>query len=135
VPSDAGGKSCVPPTGACTANADCCNGSFCQVPAGSVAGSCTPVPVPPPPPPPDAGITYYPDGAVTAPDGALFTDSAAVPDTSTPPIDSSPPPVCSLYGQGCNTATDCCNGIPCTQTDGVSVCTGQAGCTCVFPLR
>jgi hypothetical protein len=113
VTSDAGGSACVPPTGNCTVNADCCNGSYCQVQPGSTQGTCNPVPVPPPPP--DAG---------PLPDGAPPVDSGGGGGGS-----------CSLYGQGCATASDCCNNVPCTQSDGLTACTGQAGCTCVFPLH
>jgi hypothetical protein len=116
VPSDAGGKPCVPVTGGCTTNADCCNGGYCNVPAGSIQGTCNPIPIVPPPP--DSG-TPLPDGSST-------------PDTSTGGGGGGS---CSLYGQGCATASDCCNSVPCTQADGLTACSGQSGCSCVFPLH
>jgi hypothetical protein len=83
------------------------------VPAGSLQGTCAPIPtVPPPPPPPPQ-------------------DGAPPP----PPPDGGGGGSCSLYGQACASASNCCNGVPCTQADGLTACSGQAGCSCVFPLH
>jgi hypothetical protein len=127
VPSDAGGKPCVPVSGGCTTNGDCCNGGYCNVPPGSTQGTCNAVPTVTPP---DSGVTTLPDGAVVAPDGAIIDDAAALPDS---PIGSGGGS-CSLYGQGCAQASDCCNGVPCTDIAGNN-CASEMGCSCVFPVH
>jgi hypothetical protein len=103
-----GATICVPVTGACTTNADCCPGNYCHFPAGSTKGSCTTLT----PPQSDAGPP--PDGG-TLPDGAPLPDGST-PDAAPPP-DSGPP--CSLVGQVCTQSSDCCNsqaGIFCSSS-------------------
>jgi hypothetical protein len=104
-----GGSNCVPQTGPCTINADCCPGTLCIRPVGSTRGVCG-VTTPPPPPPVDGGglDAGRTDGG-SRPDASL---DGAAPDSSTTP-DSGPPPVCSEYGQLCRSGGDCCNAIPC----------------------
>ena len=78
---------CVPLAGSCTANADCCSGLPCAIPAGSIKGTC--------------GGTPLPDGGVGAPTdggGVVTQDGGA----------------CSLYGQMCTQSSSCCSGVPCT---------------------
>jgi hypothetical protein len=58
-----GGVACVPNTGACTVNADCCSGNQCNVPAGSTHGTCGPTT---PPPGSDAGSCSLYGQACTA---------------------------------------------------------------------
>lgn len=78
------GATCVPKAGACSTHADCCPGTPCVFPPGSSTGTC---------------------GGVVGSDGGV----------------SHPPPGdgggggggCALYGQDCNTAADCCSGVPC----------------------
>jgi len=78
---------CVSLAGSCTANADCCSGLPCAIPAGSTKGTC--------------GGTPLPDGGVGAPTdggGVVTQDGGA----------------CSLYGQICTQSSSCCSGVPCT---------------------
>ncbi len=104
---------CIPVTGPCTVDADCCTGSSCHVPLGSVSGTCGPITPPPPPPGTDAGPDAPPaDGSTT--------------DTSTP--------TCSLYGQSCKVDGDCCSGVPCIAPAGTP-CAGATGCTCRNAIR
>jgi hypothetical protein len=121
---------CVPPTGACTINAGCCNGSFCSVLPGSVAGTCNPIP----------------NGGGGTPDSGTVGDSGTTTEGGSPEGGSPDSGTtddsgggggggggtCSLYGQACTTAGNCCNAVPCTAPDGVSVCSTATGCTCVF---
>jgi hypothetical protein len=45
------------------------------------------------------------------------------------------PPTCSLYGQGCSTGADCCNGVDCRDAAG-ALCGGSSGgCTCHYLIQ
>lgn len=84
---DAGVPSrCVPSGGACSITGDCCVGTVCLQPVGSTQGVCG-IPVSPP------------TGPTTGLDGGT-------PDASAPG--------CAEYGQMCQTDSDCCNGVPCS---------------------
>ncbi|MGH7282853.1 MAG: hypothetical protein ACRELY_15110, partial [Polyangiaceae bacterium] len=63
--------SCSPSTGPCTTTSDCCDGLNCDVPPGSLVGTC---------------------GGSNTNDGGT----------------------CAAYGQKCTTSSDCCNGVPCS---------------------
>lgn len=78
------GSACVAAGGACTTTADCCAGSPCNLAAGTTKGTC--------------GAS-----AVTPPGG-----------TAPPPSTAPGATNCAQYGQVCNVAGDCCNGVPCT---------------------
>ena len=91
-----GATICVPTSGGCTTNADCCPGNICHVPPGGTKGSCQSEI----PPPPGDGGTGGGDGGAGG-DGGGGTNGDAGGS-------------CSLYGQTCTTASDCCNGIPCS---------------------
>ena len=101
-----GGPPCVPTSGGCTINADCCAGNVCHTPPGSTSGTCRP-PLPPPPPADDAGPPVPP------PDGG----------------------VCAEYGQVCSSATPCCApSVPCLGTGDI-LCNGQSVCHCRIPVK
>jgi hypothetical protein len=84
-------SSCVPACGGCSNNADCCPGSACDIPQGSTHGTCGP-----------CGVGSG-DGGTTAGDGGTLLGDGGSYDAG-----------CSLYGQICSTASNCCNGVPCT---------------------
>ena len=92
------GTACVPACGSCTINADCCAGKSCVVAPGSVHGVCGPC-VP----------TGGDAGAGPGDDGGSGDDAAVSPDAGT-----GTGPTCALYGQVCTTASQCCNGVPCS---------------------
>ena len=115
----------------CTITGDCCPGTGCIVPGGSILGTCGVVT--PPVIGSDGGAPGGDSGVSTdsgaAPDGASSTDSGPVSEGGKPSSDGGestdggasavdastpPPPVCSQYGQICASATDCCNAIPCS---------------------
>jgi hypothetical protein len=91
---------CIAACGTCTNNADCCPGTSCVAAAGSTQGICgpcggsggPPADGGPGGPPPDSGV-------------------APPPDSGMPPDSGK---TCALYGQVCQTSSDCCNGVPCT---------------------
>jgi hypothetical protein len=87
------GSSCVPACGACSNNADCCPGTACDIPQGSAHGTCGP-----------CGGTGGPDGGGGPGDGGSPGGDGGTPGDAG----------CALYGQICSTASDCCNGVPCT---------------------
>jgi hypothetical protein len=94
---------CVKGCGACTNNADCCPGTACIFGNGGTQGVCGPCGGPPG------------DGGTTGGDGGTTGDGGTIgsPDGGT----------CGLFGQICTQASDCCNGVPCT--DG----------RCNYPIR
>jgi hypothetical protein len=122
--------------GLCTTNADCCVGTLCQVPPGSLAGICT---IPTPPPGADAGVPVPgPDSGVPGADTGPGPDTATGPepdsglpgsDTAVPEPDLAPP-ICAYFGQTCSLTIPCCVGsscvnnqfLPCTGTDTDCVC-------------
>jgi hypothetical protein len=111
-PNDAG-TFCRDNGQSCTINADCCQSLQCYIPPGSTMGSCNP----PVPPPQDAGTPVDANGI------------------DAPPVDANMPPTCALYGQSCTTASDCCNGVPCS-IGGIAACgAGQTGCTCTYIIH
>jgi hypothetical protein len=85
---------CVPQGGTCSFTGDCCQGFFCNLPPGSIQGTCDNPTDPPPPGTPgmDSGTTEPP-----------------------PPLD------CSLFGQACAGSGDCCAGLACSPS--LDVCT------------
>jgi hypothetical protein len=88
----------VPACGPCTNTADCCPGSSCVVAPGSTHGMCGPC------------------------GGGGGGDAGAPPDGGGPggPNDGGGGEggggsgSCSQYGQICQAAANCCNGLPCT---------------------
>jgi hypothetical protein len=105
VPNPAGdppfvcGESCVNVDGACTTSADCCSGSRCIVSPGSTSGSCgSDVP-------PGSGGTGGGGGSGGTDGGGGVPEGGGTGGTGT---------LCAEYGQGCSEASDCCNGVPCS---------------------
>jgi len=90
-------EACQVTGGGCTANADCCPGTICQLEIGASRGTCGVREVPPP------------VGSGGAP-GAGGASSGAGGD---PGAGSGGAPVCAEYGQSCLSAP-CCNGVPCS---------------------
>jgi hypothetical protein len=86
---------CVAACGACTNSADCCPGSSCVVSPGSTHGACGPC----------GGTGSAPDGGTGDGGGGGGKDSGG---------GDAAGGGCSLYGQICQTSSDCCGGIPCT---------------------
>jgi hypothetical protein len=84
--SDGGVPACVPKSGACSINADCCPGSTCVQKVGSTQGVC---------------------GDATPPPGTIPSKDAGTPGSD------APAPICAEYGQICTGSADCCNAIPC----------------------
>ncbi|MDH5675480.1 MAG: hypothetical protein OEZ06_25380 [Myxococcales bacterium] len=71
-PPPEGEPPCVPSTGGCTVNADCCPGNTCVRPVGSTQGTCNGT-LDPPPPPPDGGT---PDAGSCAEYGQICSQSS-----------------------------------------------------------
>jgi hypothetical protein len=84
------GTACVPASGACTSNADCCPGLPCVIPPGGSSGLC--------------GGQLTDGGGVIYPDGGLLGDGS---------VTSGDAGTCSFAGQQCTTSTDCCRGLTC----------------------
>jgi hypothetical protein len=112
IPPDGGGPVCSPQGGPCTINADCCVGLLCIEQAGSTQGVCG-IYTPPPP----------------------IGDGGTVPPSDAAPPGDGGPLYCALYGQGCQTQNDCCNGVQCTNMSGVTCGPGELGCICYQPLK
>src|SRR5262249_48296361 len=126
----------------CAFTGDCCNGAPCvpgpngelvcySGPNGSDGGNvCVPVSGPC-----TINADCCPGGTCVVPLGS--TQGTCNPTTPPPGTDSGVPTndagttTCALYGQACTTAADCCNGVPCTSSDGLTACAGGPGCTCV----
>jgi hypothetical protein len=91
---------CVGSCGACTTSADCCPGTSCSLPAGGSRGICGPC------------------GGTTAKDGGAPGDggeSSGGTDGSTGGSPGGPDAggVCALFGQLCQSDSDCCNTLGC----------------------
>ena len=91
---------CVPTSGSCTINGDCCPGGLCHREPGSSVGTCTSSA----PPPVGSGGS----GSGGASNGGE-NNGGSSGSAGNPPVS-----VCSEYGQICSQNSDCCNGIPCT---------------------
>jgi len=133
-----GGPNCVPSTGPCTINGDCCPGTSCMRSIGSTMGSCVPTP---PPPGGGGGTGGGTGGTGSGGTGSGGTGSGGTGSGGTGSGGtgsggtgsggtgsggtggSGPPNTCSQYGQTCNVDSDCCNGVPCTQ----GICRVQIG--------
>jgi hypothetical protein len=114
-----GATTCEPAAGPCTIDGDCCKGLTCNKSPGSASGSC-------------GGYTPPPTDAGTPPDGSPPPDGSVLPDGG---MADTTPPTCSLYGQGCSTGADCCNGVDCRDAAG-ALCGGSSGgCTCHYLIQ
>jgi hypothetical protein len=83
---------CVPKTGPCTINADCCPGTLCVRPVGSTVGACGD----------NSGGAGGSGGAGTSGSGGAGNGGTG-----------GDGPTCAEYGQQCSQASDCCNSVPC----------------------
>jgi hypothetical protein len=127
---------------ACAYSGDCCNGAPC-VPDANGALHCGV----PGATGPDAGVCVPVSGPCTTNADCCGGYTCIVPLGSTqgtcgataPPTGSdagvtdSGAATCTLYGQTCTQDAQCCNGTPCTASDGLTSCNGAAGCHCVTP--
>ena len=102
---DAGTMACVPTTGECAFDSDCCTGKCLPDSTGKL--TCNPVTCSPASGPCTTtadccgGNCNVPPGSLT---GTCGTTTNTNPDGGT----------CKAYGQSCSQASDCCNGVPCT---------------------
>jgi hypothetical protein len=99
------GSQCVAACGQCTNTGDCCPGSSCVVPSGSMHGVCGPCGGGGG----DAGAQSD-GGGWAGGDGGAQGDAAGGGGSG----GGGPASGCSLYGQVCQTAANCCSGVPCT---------------------
>jgi len=107
------GKGCVNADGACTTSADCCSGLPCNVMPGSSSGVCGDVP----------GSGTGGTGGTSGEAGAAGAESGGTSGNggtggsggSGGTGGTGGTGSCALYGQGCDTTADCCNGVPCTR--------------------
>jgi hypothetical protein len=97
-----GDPPCVPSGGACTINGDCCRGSTCIRPVGSIVGVCGQDT------PPGTGGTSGTGGT----GGSGGVGDGGVPGSGGS-AGTGEPPACAEYGQLCEGNSDCCNEVPC----------------------
>ncbi|MET0391439.1 MAG: hypothetical protein ABW321_36025 [Polyangiales bacterium] len=99
---------CLTAGDACTISADCCRGSVCVTELGSIRGTCSPSDRPAP-----AGAGGVSGAAGTSGTGGTSGAGASAPDAGTADAGNQPT-TCAVYGQQCDSAADCCSGVPCT---------------------
>jgi hypothetical protein len=100
------GSQCIPACGGCTNNADCCPGTSCVVAPGSTHGVCGPC---------GGGggggdAGALPDGGSGGGGGGGAGDGAGGGGGG----GGTGGGTCAQYGQICQTAANCCSGLPCT---------------------
>jgi hypothetical protein len=100
------GSACVPGCGGCSTSADCCPGTSCIAAAGSARGTCGP-----------CASASGGDAGTGANDGGGpgggARDGGGPGGAGQDGGGSGGGGVCAQFGQICQTAADCCNGLPC----------------------
>jgi hypothetical protein len=112
------GPKCVPSAGNCTIDGDCCPGSSCLRPPGSIVGVCST-------PPGGGSGGASSGGAGGASNGGGSTTAGGANGGGSPSnggnsgvagsagSGGSVGPTCANYGQICTTSSSCCNNVPC----------------------